>query len=110
MPGSPSVLEQMAVISGWRPRDVVALMWNYLDESGEFNEAVSPKVLRRLTLGGFFAPWDAIRRLCEEWRAALEVESLGEFHMKEIASDEHNYANWPKDRQNRLDRFVDILC
>jgi hypothetical protein len=30
--------------------------------------------------------------------------------MKEIISDEHNFSSWPKDRQDMLNRYVDILC
>jgi hypothetical protein len=82
-------------------------LWGFLDESGE--HATSGR-LTRLTLGGFFASWGNVKQLCEDWRAALDAESLGEFHMKEIASDEYNYANWPPERQLRLDRFVDVLC
>jgi hypothetical protein len=85
-------------------------MWNYLDESGELDEQVSPKRLARLTLGGFFAPWEHIEQLSGRWKTALDEECLAEFHMKEIASDEHRYDQWPPERQNRLNRFVDILC
>jgi hypothetical protein len=82
-------------------------MDGYFDESGEHNDSGA---LTRLTLGGFFAPWSEIERLGVKWREALDDEGLAEFHMKEIASDEHDYPNWPGERQRRLDRFVDILC
>jgi hypothetical protein len=67
-------------------------------------------VLKRLTIGGFFASRSDIGRLNAKWRDALEGEGLSSFHMKEIASDEHAYADRPADRRRRLDRFVDILC
>jgi hypothetical protein len=86
---------------------VVAVLWGYFDESGESGPTGA---LKRLTLGGFFAPWSSIETLCAEWRAALDGESLAEFHMKDIASDENLYSIWPPERQRRLDRFVDILC
>lgn len=107
-----SPLEQLGLVSGWAPKRLVAVlvMWNYLDESGEFNEAASPKQLTRLTLGGFFAPWESVKALCRDWRKALDEECLAEFHMREIASDEHLFDSWPEERQNRLNRFVDILC
>jgi hypothetical protein len=105
-----SSLEQLARVGGWRCADTVLLMWNYLDESGEFDEQASPQRLARLTLGGFFAPWEHIEQLCGKWRAALNEECLAEFHMKEIASDEHRYSEWPLERQHRLNRFVGILC
>jgi hypothetical protein len=82
-------------------------MWGFFDESGEPN---AKGRLTRLTVGGFFAPWGEIEKLCVRWREALNAEGLGEFHMKEIASDEHNFANWPSERQYRVSRFVDILC
>jgi hypothetical protein len=73
-------------------------MWNYLDESGEFDETVLPKRLPRLTLGRFFAPEESAKALREEWREPLEVECLSEFHLKEIASDEYRYSDWPPER------------
>jgi hypothetical protein len=63
-----------------------------------------------LTLGGFFARSEEVQRLTERWRAALDGEALGAFHMKEIASDEERFVTWPKERQERLLRFVEILC
>jgi hypothetical protein len=102
-----SGLEQQALMSGWGPKTMVAPIWGHFDESGE--EDANGK-LKRLTLGGFFAPWPEIGILCRKWRDALDKESLGAFHMKDIASDEHDFDNWPADRQERLKRFVDILC
>jgi len=103
-----SGLEKMALLGGWKPGTVVLIMWGYFDESGEHDTASGN--LRRLAMGGFYAPWSAIKALCVEWREALDVEGLGDFHMKEIASDEHNYMSWPPERRQRLDRFVGILC
>jgi hypothetical protein len=82
-------------------------LWGFFDESGEHD---TQGRLLRLTLGGFFAPWEEVKKLCERWRVALDEESLGEFHMKEIASDEERFATWSRERQGRLARFVDILC
>ena len=79
----------------------------FFDESGEHGKRGK---LRRLTLGGFFARWENVQQLCERWRAALDAENLGEFHMKDIASDEHLFAEWPPERQQRLMRFAAILC
>lgn len=50
-----------------------------------------------------------MRELCAKWRVALDEEALAEFHMAEIASDEHRYGDWSAERRNRLDRFVGIL-
>ena len=83
------------------------MLWGYFDESGEHGP--DGKLLR-LTLGGFFAPWQAVEQLCQVWRKALDDEGLSEFHMKEIASDERAYDQWPPARQLRLDRFIDIVC
>jgi hypothetical protein len=102
-----SPLEQLARICGWRRGTVVVVLWAFFDESGEHGVGGA---LRRLTLGGFMAPWGEIERLCERWRTALDEECLSEFHMKDIASDEERFADWPEERQKRLTRFVDILC
>ncbi len=83
------------------------MTWGFFDESGEQD---ANQRLRQLTLGGFYAPWASIRRLCEKWREALKIDGLGSLHMKEIMSDEHKYSSWPKDRQDMLNRYVDILC
>jgi hypothetical protein len=83
------------------------VLWAFFDESGEHDESGR---LVRLTLGGFMAPWEEVEKLCVRWREALDDEGLAEFHMKEIASDEDRFAEWPRERQNRLTRFVDILC
>jgi hypothetical protein len=82
-------------------------LWGFFDESGQHDAQGN---LLRLTLGGFFAPWEEVEKLCERWREALDNEALTEFHMKEIASDEERYSAWPAERQARLMRFVDILC
>jgi hypothetical protein len=102
-----SPLERLALVSGWRSGTVVNVTWGFFDESGEFG---SGQQLCRLTIGGFYAPWVKVKALCEKWRDALAVDGLGAFHMKEIVSDEHNYSSWPKDRQDLLNRYVDILC
>jgi hypothetical protein len=102
-----SPIEMDAMIMGWRPRSITVLLYGFVDESGE--EGSDHKLIQ-LSLGGFFAPWESVKKLCELWRRALEVEALGSFHMREIASDEHNYSAWSAERQVRLDRFLDILC
>jgi hypothetical protein len=99
--------DDMACGLGWKPQTVIGMMWAYFDESGEHGP--DGKLLR-LTLGGFMAPIENVRRLCERWEEALHAEGLGEFHMKHIASDEDHFAGWSPERQNRLARFVDILC
>jgi hypothetical protein len=102
-----SGLEQRALMSAWGSKTMVGSIWGYFDESGEHGPNGK---LKRLTLGGFFAPRPEIRSLCERWRNALDKEGLSDFHMCEIASDEHDFENWPANRQERLRRFVDILC
>jgi hypothetical protein len=101
-----SLLEMDAKLFGWAPTTVMVMLYGFVDESGEWADGR----LQRLTLGGFIAPWSSVKRLCVEWRAALDDESLESFHMREIASDERDFANWPFERQRRLDRFIDILC
>ncbi len=103
---APSPLVRLGVAQSWEPERIIALVFGYFDESGEHASGS----LQRLTLGGFFSTWEAVQELEREWRSALAAESMGEFHMKEFASDEHNYAGWPVARQQRLDRFVSIVC
>jgi hypothetical protein len=101
-----SGLQLDARLGRWGTETIVVVLTGYFDESGEHEG----DQLKRLTLGGFFAPWPAIEQLTTQWRAALDDEAISEFHMKEFASDEHQFTNWSPDRQRRLDRFVDILC
>jgi len=102
-----SGLEQQARLGGWQPGTIIVALWAFFDESGEHD--ASGKLVR-LTLGGFMARWEEVERLSQRWREALDDEALSEFHMKDIASDEHRFAEWPAERQYRLSRFVDILC
>ena len=81
--GSP--LERLALVGGWQPGTVVTVTWGFFDESGEQS---ANRKLRRLTLGGFYAPWAKVKELCEKWREALKIDGLGSFHMKEIISDD----------------------
>jgi hypothetical protein len=100
-----SGLEMDALLGGWRSGTIIVVLTGFFDESGEHAADGS---LTRLTLGGFFAEWSQVKSLCERWREALDAEGLSEFHMKEIASDEHAFATWPTARQRRLMRFVEI--
>jgi hypothetical protein len=102
-----SPLEEYAAIAFWRPSDVTVMLYWFFDESGEHGPDGQ---YEQLTLGGFLAHWREVRHLCRDWRLALEETSKATFHMSEFASDEHNYAAWPVERQQELDRFVDILC
>ena len=97
----------MAIIGGWLPGRILIVLYAYFDESGEHNPDGS---LNRLTIGGFIAPWSEVEQLCIEWRAAQAEHAMGEFHMKEFASDEHDFWSWPPERQKRLNDFVHILC
>jgi hypothetical protein len=101
------LLYELSVGLGWRAKTVVVMMWAYFDESGEHGPDGK---LIRLTLGGFMAPWEAVQRLDQRWKAALDAEGMDEFHMKDWASDEDRFADWPARRQERLRRFTDILC
>ena len=101
-----SGLEQQARMSGWGPKSMIAPIWGFFDESGEEDKTGA---LKRLTLGGFVAPWPAVEDLCKRWRIALDEESLSEFHMKEIASDEHSYEEWEPERKAKLNKFLAIL-
>lgn len=103
-----SGLEQSALARKWSRGTVIVLLTGFFDESGEHEKDGSG--LCRLTLGGFYAEGGAVRDLCEKWRRALDAEGLAEFHMKEIASDEYDFANWSPERQNRLNQFVEILA
>ena len=100
-------LDELAFGFRWRPRTVVAMLWAYFDKSGQHG---ADGQLVRLTLGGFMAPWEAVQRLDQRWNAALDAEGLAEFHMKDWAADEDRFADWPRERQERLVRFTDILC
>lgn len=102
-----SILEMDALMGRWRLGTIIVVLTGFFDESGEHD---ADGKLVRLTLGGYFATWENVKALCERWREALADENLGEFHMKHIASDEHDYLNWAPERRNRLDRFVRILA
>jgi hypothetical protein len=102
-----SPLEEHALVCGWRGGDVTIMLYWFFDESGEHGPDGK---LEQLTLGGFLARWRDVRKLCREWRVALDEFHISDFHMSEFASDEHRFDLWPSERQAKLDRFVDILC
>ncbi len=106
--GELSGIEQMARLGNWQPGTVLMAIWGYFDESGEHDPVTG--FLKRLTLGGFYAPWGATEALIREWRRALEEECLTASHLKEWASDEDNYLNWPDEKKRRYNRFLAVLC
>jgi hypothetical protein len=66
----------------WRPRDLVAMLWGYFDESG-FHDHKTGK-LRRLSFGGCLASCDTWNGFKSEWKAVLAPEGIECFHMTDF--------------------------
>jgi hypothetical protein len=66
---------------GWQPRTLLAMLWHYLDESGEHSPQGS---LIRLTLGGGIASAEQWGQLEGPWKEALAEAGVSTFHMADF--------------------------
>jgi Protein of unknown function (DUF3800) len=79
----------------------------YFDESGEF---LRDGTLRRLTLGGCAATVESWGSFNGKWRAALDAEGVGTFHMTYLEASEKEFRGWDRDRKdNLLDKLLSIM-
>jgi hypothetical protein len=73
--------DEIGIGLGWQAETVIAMLWLYLDESGEHN---ADGTLRRLTFGGGVAPFEAWAALALDWAAILESFNISMFHMTDF--------------------------
>jgi len=79
----------------------------YFDEIGEF---LRDGTLRRLTLGGCAATVESWGSFNGKWRAALDAEGVGTFHMTYLEASEKEFRGWDRDRKdNLLDKLLSIM-
>ncbi len=74
------VLTEIGRGLGWRPWQVIAMLWGYFDESGEYENGH----LRRLTLGGVLAPFETWERFVMDWGQILKDFGIQMFHMTDF--------------------------
>jgi hypothetical protein len=85
----------------WQPIDLIAMLWAYFDESGEYQ---SDGTLRRLTLGGCIASFENWQSFNQKWRAALDDEGVDVFRMVDFENREGEFprCDWGEPRRRKL--------
>jgi Protein of unknown function (DUF3800) len=85
----------------WQPTDLIAMLWAYFDESGEYQ---SDGTLRRLTLGGCIASFDNWQAFNQKWRSELDDEGIQVFHMADFEAREGEFPRreWNEPRRRKL--------
>jgi hypothetical protein len=107
--------DELAVGLGWKPKELLAMLWHYLDESGVH---AADGTLERLTLGGCVATAEAWSAFCPVWQKILDDFKIPMFHMSDFQAWkppfdfllENGERDWPKHKElmNRaLDAIID---
>jgi hypothetical protein len=73
--------DELAWGLGWKPDTWIAMLWHYLDESGEHGTGGK---LTRLTLGGGIASCEAWAAFSAAWDVMLAEYDLPAFHMADF--------------------------
>jgi hypothetical protein len=85
---------------GWHGGTILAMLWMYLDESGEHDRRDGH--LRRLALGGGIAPFASWEALSLEWSATLESFEIPMFHMADFEARAKPFFGWEGSRRRAL--------
>jgi hypothetical protein len=105
---------EIAACLGWRPGDMVIMMWAYFDESGYHDQKTGH--LKRLTFGGCLASCESWDGFEAEWRAVLTQEGIECFRMTDfeawVKPFDFKLADGSRDhaRHNRvLDGLLNVI-
>lgn len=74
-------LGQLARALAWPPERVIAMIWAYYDESGEYGP---DGALLNMSIGGCVARLEAWEKFTDQWRTILDREGLPFFHMTDF--------------------------
>lgn len=77
----PSAFAELAAGLFWKPKEMIAVLWAYFDESGEHDAGGA---LGALMIGGLIAPQQAWKEFDEEWGKALTLEGMTFFHRRDV--------------------------
>src|SRR5262249_24692584 len=91
---------------GWRAGKIIAMLWLYLDESGDHDRESGNLV--RLAHGGGIAPFEAWEALSAEWGETLERFEIPMFHRADFEARKKPFENWDNDRRKAL--LARLLC
>jgi hypothetical protein len=72
----------------WYAGTVLAMLWMYLDESGEHDRKTGHQ--RSLVLGGGIADFASWEALSLEWGAALQAFEIPMFHMADFEAQQNH--------------------
>lgn len=92
---SPFEIEEFAdaIFSIFTKRRLMAMMAVYLDESGTHGS--SPII----TVGGYLAPVVQWKHFQSKWKAALQKEGIGYFHMTDFENRRGQFEGWTEERK-----------
>jgi hypothetical protein len=100
------VMTELGRGMGWHAGTVLAMLWMYLDESGEHARDGS---LVSLVLGGGIASFPSWEALSSEWASILESFEIPMFHMADFEARQKPFDGWGEDRRRSLlSRLLDI--
>src|SRR6266851_600122 len=85
---------------GWHAGEVLAMLWMYLDESGEHDREDGHQ--KSLALGGGIAPLSAWEALSLDWAGTLESFAIPAFHMTDFEARAKSFQGWSEDRRRAL--------
>jgi hypothetical protein len=92
---------------GWHAGTVLAMLWMYLDESGDHDRRTGNLI--RLALAGGIARFDAWEALSIEWAETLIRFEIPMFHMTDFEARRGPFEGWDNDRRKALMRqLMDI--
>ena len=92
---------------GWHAGTILAMLWLYLDESGDHDRETGNLV--RLAHGGGIARFEAWEALSIEWADTLIRFEVPMFHMADFEARRKPFEGWDNDRRRALlARLMDI--
>jgi hypothetical protein len=85
---------------GWCAGTVLAMLWMYLDESGEHDRGDGHQ--KSLVLGGGIASFSEWEALSLEWAGTLEAFAIPAFHMADFEARARPFEGWAEGRRRAL--------
>jgi hypothetical protein len=85
------------------------MIWGFFDESGEHDKASGR--LRRLTIGGAFASFEAWESFSIDWAALLQWAGITAFHMTDFEARKGPYGEWSNCKRRKfLNAALEIMA
>jgi hypothetical protein len=106
-PAAHSPFLEHALVLGWRPGHILAILWAYLEETGPAGDLDGIVV----GIGGLRTTCAAWSGFNGKWQEVLDSEGVDVLHMKHVYSGQHApYRSWSDDKKTKfLLRLVDVI-